>query len=138
MRIWFDTERLNSLNLVPSDVIAAMQSAERAGGGRSHRRAADRRRPQFQLNLQTQGRLTTPEEFGDIVLRANPDGSSCSVRDVARVEMGAAEQDTESRLDGNPAIAIGDLPLARRQRGGHLGARAADPGAGSSSGSPRG
>ena len=53
---------------------------------------------QFQINLQTQGRLTTPEEFGDIVIRANPDGSVLRVRDVARVELGAASMDTESRL----------------------------------------
>ena len=46
--------------------------------------------------MQTQGRLTTPEQFGDIVLRANPDGSMLQVRDVARVEMGAAEFDIET------------------------------------------
>ncbi len=62
---------------------------------------------QFQINLQTKGRLATPEEFGNIVVRANPDGSVLRVRDVARVELGAATQDTESRLNGNPAVTIG-------------------------------
>ena len=57
---------------------------------------------QFQINLQTQGRLTTPEQFGNIVLRANPDGSVLRVRDVARVELGAQNLDTESRLNGRP------------------------------------
>ena len=62
---------------------------------------------QFQMNVQTQGRLTTPEQFGNIVLRANPDGSLLRVRDVARVELGAQNQDIESRLNGQPAVAIG-------------------------------
>ena len=62
---------------------------------------------QFQINLQTKGRLTTPEEFGAIIVRANPDGSTLRVRDVARVELGAASQDSESRLNGNPAVTLG-------------------------------
>ena len=62
---------------------------------------------QFQMNVQTQGRLTTPEQFGNIVLRANPDGSLLRVRDVARVDLGAQNQDVEGRLNGEPAVAIG-------------------------------
>src|SRR5262249_24292476 len=62
---------------------------------------------QFQLNIQTQGRLTTPEQFGNIVLRANPDGSLLRVRDVARVELGAQNEDVEGRYNGEPAVAIG-------------------------------
>ncbi len=57
--------------------------------------------------MQTQGRLTTPEQFGNIVLRANPDGSLLRVRDVARVDLGAQNQDVEGRLNGEPAVAIG-------------------------------
>ena len=62
---------------------------------------------QFQLNIQTQGRLTTPEQFGNIVLRANPDGSLLRIKDVARVELGAQNQDIEARFNGKPAVAIG-------------------------------
>src|ERR1700751_4280828 len=62
---------------------------------------------QFQMNIQTQGRLTTPEQFGDIVLRANPDGSLLRVRDVARVQLGAQNEDVEGRYNGEPAVAIG-------------------------------
>ncbi len=107
MRIWFDTDRLISLNLAPSDIIAAVTAQNtQAAVGRVGARptSAD---TQFQINLQTKGRLTTPEEFGNIVIRANPDGSLLRVRDVARVELGAATQDTESRLNGNPAVTIG-------------------------------
>ena len=49
--------------------------------------------PLFQLNLTTQGRLTDPAQFADVVLRANPDGSFLRIRDVARVELGARSSD---------------------------------------------
>ncbi|HEY0420395.1 MAG TPA: efflux RND transporter permease subunit, partial [Acetobacteraceae bacterium] len=107
MRIWFSTDRLVNLDIAPSDIIAAIQSQNVQGAiGRIGARPTDEANA-FQFNLQTKGRQTTPEEFGDIVVRANPDGSVLRVRDVARVELGAATQDTESRLNGNPAIAIG-------------------------------
>jgi hydrophobic/amphiphilic exporter-1 (mainly G- bacteria), HAE1 family len=107
MRIWFDMNRLVGLNLAPSDVIAAVQSqnVQAAVGRVGARPTSDA--TQFQLNVQTQGRLTTPEQFGDIVIRANPDGSVLRLKDVARVELGAANMDTESRLNGNPAVSIG-------------------------------
>ncbi|HEX6843418.1 MAG TPA: multidrug efflux RND transporter permease subunit [Stellaceae bacterium] len=106
MRIWFDTERLNSLNLSPSDVVTAIkaQNAQAAVGRVGARpTGADQ---QFQMNVQTEGTLTTPKQFGDIVLRANPDGSVLRVRDVARVEMGAQNEDTETRLNGQPAVGL--------------------------------
>jgi len=107
MRIWFDTARLTQLNLAPSDVIAAIQSQNvQAPVGRvGARPTADD--TQFQINIQTKGRLTTPEEFGQILVRANPDGSLLRVRDVARIELGAATQDTSSQLNGNPAVTVG-------------------------------
>jgi hydrophobe/amphiphile efflux-1 (HAE1) family protein len=107
MRIWFDTSRLTSLGLAPSDVIRAVQAQNvQAPIGRLGSRPVPEDQ-QFQLNLQTQGRLTTPEEFGAIVIRANPDGSVLQVKDVARIELGAQNQDTFSRLNGNPSVAIG-------------------------------
>ena len=107
MRIWLDTARLVSLNLSPNDVITAIQQQNvQAPVGRVGGRPTSND-TQFQINLQTKGRLTSPEEFGNIVLRANPDGSLLRVRDVARVELGAATQDSESRLNGNPAVTVG-------------------------------
>jgi multidrug efflux pump subunit AcrB len=89
MRIWFDTQRLDNLQLTPADVIAAIQAQNvEAPIGRVGARPIGNEQ-QFQMNLQTQGRLTTPEQFGNIVLRANPNGSLLRVRDVARVELGA-------------------------------------------------
>ncbi len=107
MRIWFDMNRLVGLNMAPADVIAAIQgqNVQAAVGRVGARPTSDA--TQFQLNVQTQGRLITPQQFGDIVIRAGTDGSLLRVRDVARVEMGAANMDTESRLNGNPAVSIG-------------------------------
>jgi len=107
MRIWFDTDRLISLNLAPSDIISAIQAqnVQAAAGRIGARPTSDQ--TQFQLNVQTQGRLTEPAQFGDIVLRANPDGSVLRVRDVARIDLGAAAMDSESRLNANPAVSIG-------------------------------
>ncbi len=107
MRIWFDTNRLISLNLAPSDIVLAIQQQNvQAPVGRIGARPTSDD-TQFQINLQTKGRLTTAEEFGAILVRANPDGSVLQVRDVARVELGAATRDSESRLNGNPAVTLG-------------------------------
>jgi hydrophobe/amphiphile efflux-1 (HAE1) family protein len=107
MRIWFDTQRLNNLQMTPADVIAAIQAQNvEAPVGRIGARPIAKDQ-QFQLNLQTLGRLTTPEQFGNIVLRANPDGSLVRVGDVARIDLGAQNQDIEGRLNGEPAVAIG-------------------------------
>ncbi|ETR78091.1 transporter [Afipia sp. P52-10] len=107
MRIWFDSQRLTSLNLAPSDVINAIraQSVQAPVGRIGARPISDQQ--QFQFNVQTQGRLADPAQFGNIVLRANPDGSILRIRDVARVEIGAQNLDNESRIDGKPAVPIG-------------------------------
>jgi len=106
MRIWFHTDQMQSLGLVPNDIITALQAQNvQAAVGRVGARPTDDA-TSFQINLQTKGRLTTPEEFGNIVIRANPDGSVLRLRDIARIELGAAAQDTESRLNGNPAVTM--------------------------------
>jgi len=107
MRIWFEVDRLISLNLTPSDVIQAIQAqnVQAAVGRIGAQPISDDQ--QYQINLQTQGRLATAEEFGNIVVRASRDGSLLRVRDVARIELGAARMDTESRLNGKPAVTLG-------------------------------
>jgi hydrophobe/amphiphile efflux-1 (HAE1) family protein len=107
MRIWFDSQRLTSLNLAPSDVIAAIksQSVQAPVGRIGARPISDQQ--QFQFNVQTQGRLTDSKQFSDIVLRANPDGSVLRIGDVARVEIGAQNLDSESRIDGRAGVPVG-------------------------------
>ncbi|HTW72678.1 MAG TPA: efflux RND transporter permease subunit [Acetobacteraceae bacterium] len=107
MRVWFDINRLTALNLTPGDIIAAIQSQNVVAPiGRIGARPISNDQ-QFQFNLQTQGRLVTPAQFGAIVIRANPDGSVLRLRDVARVELGAQNMDSETRLNGRPAVPIG-------------------------------
>ena len=106
MRIWFDMQRIVALGLAPSDIVNAIQQQNLQGAtGRIGARPTPDT-TQFQMNVSAQGRLTTPEEFSRIVVRANPDGSVLRVGDVARVELGAASMDTESRLNGKPAVSI--------------------------------
>ena len=107
MRVWLDPDKLTQLNLTPNDVIAAIRSQNvQAALGRIG--AAPLERDQrVQLTIKTKGRLTSPKEFEDIVLRANRDGSIVRVKDVARVEMGARTQDRYTRFNGAPAAAMG-------------------------------
>ena len=107
LRIWLDPDRLTELNLTPNDVISAVQGQNvQAALGRIGA-APITSEQQLQINIKTKGRLSQPEEFAAIVLRANADGSVVRVRDVARVEMSAKSQDRYSRFNGAPAAAIG-------------------------------
>ncbi len=107
MRIWLDPDKLTEFNLSPNDVIAAIQSQNvQAALGRIGA-APITKEQRVQLTVKTKGRLTDPNEFANIVLRANPDGSIVRVKDVARVEMGAQTQDRYSRYNGAPAAAMG-------------------------------
>ena len=107
LRIWLDPDRLASLNLSPNDVVAAVQGQNiQAALGRVGAAPVSSDQ-QFQLTIKTKGRLTRPEEFANIVLRANPDGSVVRLKDVARVETGARSSDRYSRLNGAPAASIG-------------------------------
>jgi len=107
LRIWLDPDRLSSFNLTPNDVITAVQGQNvQAALGRIGA-APVLSDQQFQLTIKTKGRLTQPAEFGEIILRTNPDGSVVRVKDLARVETGARTMDRYSRLDGAPAASIG-------------------------------
>jgi HAE1 family hydrophobic/amphiphilic exporter-1 len=107
LRVWLDPDRLTQLSLTPNDIIAAVQNQNiQAALGRVGA-APIASEQQLQINIKTKGRLTRPEEFAAIVLRANPDGSVVRISDVARVEMSAKSQDRYSRFNGAPAAAIG-------------------------------
>jgi hydrophobe/amphiphile efflux-1 (HAE1) family protein len=106
MRIWVRTDLLTGLNLTTGDIINAIQSqnVQAAVGRVGARPISDDQR--LQLNIQTRGRLTTKQEFEDIVIRTNPDGSVLRLRDVATVELGAANLDRDTQFNSGPAAAI--------------------------------
>jgi multidrug efflux pump len=106
MRLWLKPDQLHAYNLSPGDITKAVraQNTQLAIGELGQLPAA----PGQQLNavIVTKSRLSTPEEFGNIIVRANPDGSSVLVKDVARVELGAQDYSIAARIDGQPAAAI--------------------------------
>ena len=106
MRIWLKPDRLNAYNLAPSDVAAALraQNVQLATGEMGQAPAAAGQ--QFNAIIVTKGRLENAEQFGNVIVRARPDGSTVRVRDVARVELGAQDYNIFARLDGQPAAAI--------------------------------
>lgn len=107
MRIWLDPDKLTGLNMSPADVQAAIraQNAQVAAG----QIGADPNPVNQELTatVLVKGQLTEAEEFGNIVLRANTDGSTVRLRDVARIEIGADTYNFASRLNGQPTAAIG-------------------------------
>lgn len=114
LRIWFETDRLTALDLTPGDIVAAIrsQNVQAAVGRIGAQPISDD--VDLQFNLTTQGRLVENSEFENIIVRANPDGSTIRVKDIARVELGAKSSDTFTRLNGREAagVAIYGLPGA--------------------------
>ncbi|MEN5218274.1 efflux RND transporter permease subunit [Pseudomonas pudica] len=106
MRIWIDPRKLIGFNLTPNDVAEAIaaQNAQVAPGSIGD--LPSRGTQEITANVVVKGQLSTPEEFAGIVLRANPDGSTVTIGDIARVEIGAQEYQYGTRLNGKPATAF--------------------------------
>jgi multidrug efflux pump len=106
MRIWLKPERLHSFNLAPGDVMAALraQNVQLATGELGQAPAA--KGQQLNAVIVTRGRLQTPEEFGEVIVRAQPDGSTVRVKDIARIELGAENYNIFARMDGQPTAAM--------------------------------
>ncbi|MFO1307352.1 MAG: multidrug efflux RND transporter permease subunit [Burkholderiales bacterium] len=107
MRIWLKPDRLAQLRLTPTDVAAAIneQNAQFAAG----KVGAAPIGPKQDLvyTVTTQGRLADAKEFGAIIVRANPDGSTVRLADVARVELGSKDYDFVGRYNGKAATLVG-------------------------------
>ncbi|MCW8346354.1 multidrug efflux RND transporter permease subunit [Vibrio sp. ZSDZ65] len=105
MRIWLNPTRMASLNITVEEAIAAIQEQNiQVAAGRIGAAPVPRDQ-QFQYTLSTKGRLSHPEEFEEIIIRSNPDGSAVYLKDVSRIELGAASYDAEAMLD-NKASAL--------------------------------
>ena len=104
MRIWMDPERLTSLNMTADDVVAAIrrQNVQAAAGAIGTAPAGSGQ--QVQYTLRARGRLETPEEFENIVVRSSPAGGMVRLKDVARVELGAESYSARSTFNGAPAV----------------------------------
>ncbi|WP_300731388.1 efflux RND transporter permease subunit [Pseudomonas sp.] len=106
MRIWIDTQKLVGFNLTPADVNAAIASQNAQVSAGSIGDLPGRSTQEITATVLVKGQLSTPQEFADIVLRANPDGSTVRIGDVARVEIGSQEYQYGTRLNGKPSSAF--------------------------------
>lgn len=106
MRVWIKIDRLTGLGLTMGDLVSAIQSqnVQAAVGRIGARPISDDQ--QYQLTIQTKGRLDSVADFENIVLRTNPDGSVLRLGDVARLELGAANLDRDTRFGGGPAAVV--------------------------------
>ena len=107
MRIWIDPAKLTGFQLAPSDVTAAIraQNAQVASGVMGDLPITNGQA--ISATVVVQGQLSNVEQFGNIALRANPDGSTVRLRDVARIELGSQSYATSARLNGKPAVGMG-------------------------------
>jgi multidrug efflux pump len=106
MRVWLDPQKVAARGLTATDVVDAIreQNVQVAAGviGATPSKGAE-----FQLTVNTQGRLKSPEEFGNIIVHTNADGGTVLLKDLARIELGSNSYDLRSLLDNKSAVAIG-------------------------------
>ncbi len=107
MRVWLDPELMRVRNLTPADVTQAIQSQNMQVSAGQVGAPPVAGNEAFEFTLTTKGRLTTPEEFADIIIRSNPDGSMLRLKDIGRVDLGSDSYSVIAKVDGKPAALIG-------------------------------
>jgi len=112
MRLWVKPDQLAKLGITVPDIISAVQKQNNVNPAGQVGGEPIPSGQKFTYAVRAQGRLQTPEEFGEIVVRANPDGSFVRVKDIARIDLGAQTYNLRGRLNGRPAaiLALYQLP----------------------------
>ncbi len=112
MRIWVKPDQLAKLGVTIPEILNAVQTQNAVNPAGTIGGEPIPKGQEFSYAVRAQGRLETPEEFGDIIVRANADGSMLRVKDVARIELGAQNYAINGRLNGKPAalVALYQLP----------------------------
>ena len=107
IRIWMDPLKLSKYSLATTDVIAAIkeQNNQYAAGKIASEPIAEKQ--MYTYTIQTPNRFENPTQFGDIVIRANEDGSSLRLKDIASIELGTSDYSVVTRLNNAPSIPIG-------------------------------
>ncbi len=106
MRVWLDPAKVASRDLTSGDVVAALRAANLQVAAGAINQAPASSPGAFTLSVQTLGRLSAPEQFENIVIRAEPDGSVVRLKDIARVELGAQDYTVNAYLNNQNATAI--------------------------------
>lgn len=107
MRIWLSPDKLTKYNLTPAEVIALVQEQNSQFAAGFFGQEPVRKDLDFTYTVTTQGRFTTPQEFENILIRTNSDGSSLRLKDLARVELGAEDYSVNAFYNGRPAVVFG-------------------------------
>jgi HAE1 family hydrophobic/amphiphilic exporter-1 len=112
MRVWVKPDQLAKLSVTVPQVVQAIQSQNKVNPSGQIGGEPVPHGQEFTYTVRSQGRLETPEEFGNIVVRANPDGSTLRLKDVARIELGSQSYNADGLCNGLPAgvFAIYQLP----------------------------
>lgn len=111
LRVWVQPDKMAKLGVTATDVINALQTQNNVNPAGQIGGEPVPLGQQFTYTVRTQGRLITPEEFGNIVLRAGTDGSVLHLRDVARIELGTQTYNLTARYNGAPSAAMGIYQL---------------------------
>jgi hydrophobic/amphiphilic exporter-1 (mainly G- bacteria), HAE1 family len=111
MRLWVKPDRLAKLGITVPEIVSAIQSQNSVNPAGQVGSEPIPKGQQFTYSVQAQGRMTSPEEFGEIIIRESTAGAVVRVRDVARVELGAQAYNMVSRLDGKEAAIIAAYQL---------------------------
>jgi len=106
LRVWLRPDQLAKLGVTATDIINAIQVQNNVNPAGKIGGEPVPIGQQFTYTVRTQGRLVTPDEFGTIVVRSNPDGSVLHLRDIARIELGTQTYDLTSRYNNAPAAAM--------------------------------
>ena len=106
MRLWVQPDKLAKLGITVTDVVNAVQAQNTVNPAGQVGGEPALANQQFTYSVLAQGRLTSPEQFENVIVREAPDGGIVRVKDVARVELGAQDYSIVSRLNGKPAIVI--------------------------------
>ena len=106
MRLWVKPDQLAKLGVTVPDIISAVQKQNNVNPAGQVGSEPIPSGQKFTYSVRAQGRLQTPEEFGNIVIRANPDGSLLRVKDIARIDLGAQTYNLRGRLNGQPAAIL--------------------------------
>ncbi len=112
MRLWVRPDQLAKLGITVPDIVNAIQSQNTVNPAGQIGGEPVPKGQEFTYSVRAQGRLTTPEEFEQIVVRATPDGGIVRIKDVARVELGAQDYTVTSHMNGKPSaiVAVYQLP----------------------------
>lgn len=111
MRIWLNPDRLAAVNLSPIEVIDALKEQNtQVAAGRLNQPPSDTGAA-FELLINARGRLETPDEFGDIIVKYTPDGRIIHLKDIARIELGAYSYSNESYINQKSSVSMGVYQL---------------------------